>query len=40
MLSRRKRLQKKAKRRRSFIKKSSSMEAVPLDNNITLNSWM
>lgn len=41
MLSRRKRLQKKAKKtRRSIVKKSSSMEVVPLDDNITLNSWM
>ena len=41
MLSRRKRLQKKAKKtRRSIVKKSSSMEVVPLDDNITLNTWM
>ena len=45
MISRRKRIKElKNKRRRnprkSIVKKSSSMEVVPLDNTITLDSWM
>lgn len=42
MISRRNRFKKKAQRQRrsSILKKSSSMEVVPLDDTISLNSWM